>query len=66
MGDNELNKFADMIWTNLNCLRNMNKNREEQMEIIKETLIKVASESRDTGRKQILNYMSDEITKLRV
>ena len=66
MGDNELNKFADMIWTNLNCLRNMNKNREEQMEIIKETLIKVASESRVTGRKQILNYMSDEITKLRV
>ena len=65
MDNNELNRIADLIWTTLNCIDSQDLNRDEQIELIKPIIIECTSSSRKTGRRQILNYLDDELKGLR-
>lgn len=65
MDNNELNRVADLILSKLNSIENENKSREEQLELIKPVLIELSFDQRKLGRTQVLNYMEDEMKKLR-
>ena len=65
MTDNELTQISDLIWCKLNSAESTNKNRSEQIDMIKGVIMITAQEQRKVGRKQILNHIQDEITTLR-
>tara|TARA_X000001316_G_scaffold11976_1_gene5174 strand:- start:359 stop:577 length:219 start_codon:yes stop_codon:yes gene_type:complete len=65
MNNNELNRIVDLIWTTLNSIDNQGLNKNEQIELIKPIIIECASSSRETGRRQILNHLQNEIKGLR-
>ena len=65
MDNNELNRIADLIWSILNSIENEKKTRAEQIALIKPVILDSCMSSRRTGRRQILNYLEDEIKGLR-
>ena len=64
MNDNQLNAYADRIFTNVFCLDAKRKSREELTQIIKKTVIEVYSDAKSVGRRQILNHFKVEIQNI--
>lgn len=64
MNNNELEKQADLIWSILNCKENSDKNKQEQLALIKPVINAIGLSERNIGRNQILNHMSIEIDNL--
>jgi hypothetical protein len=65
MNNNELNAQADLIWSTLNCQKNINKSKSEQIELIQEIIFDISASERSIGRNEILNHISLEIINLR-
>ena len=62
MDNNELNRIADLIVSDLEGRNGLTK--PQKIRLIKPVLIKLSSDSRQIGRTQILNYWKDVIKKL--
>lgn len=60
-----LNAEADHIWSIINSKQNINKSKNEQIEMIEAVLIKLAGDQRDIGRNQIINNIQDQINALK-
>ena len=65
MTNNESKAKANLIWDKLFSIKNENKSKDEQISMIESVIIELAQEQRKVGRTQILNYMQDEVNKLR-
>lgn len=65
MDKNESNQKAELIWSKLFSIKNNDKSKTEQIEMIESIIIEIAQEQRKIGRRQILNYMQDEINHLK-
>lgn len=65
MTNNELLQVSDLIWSKLNSIENQNKDKVEQIEMIKSVIMITAQEQRKVGRNQMLNHLQDEIVSLR-
>ena len=65
MTSNESKAKANLIWDKLFSIKNENKTKDEQLQMIESIIIEMAEEQRKFGRTQILNYMQDEVNKLR-
>ena len=65
MTSNESKTKANLIWDKLFSIKNKNKTKDEQLQMIESVIIEMAQEQRKIGRTQILNYMQDEVNKLR-
>ena len=65
MTSKELKSKANLIWDKLFSIKNENKTKDEQLEMIESVIVEIAKEQQKVGRTQILNYMQDEVNKLR-
>ncbi len=65
MTSNESKEKANLIWDKLFSIKNDGKNKDEQLQMIESVIIEMAQEQQKVGRMQILNYMQDEVNRLR-
>ena len=65
MTSNEAKAKANLIWDKLFSIKNENKSKDEEISMIETVIIELAQEQRKVGRTQILNYMQEEVNKLR-
>jgi hypothetical protein len=64
MNYNELEAKADLVWSTLNSIENVDKSKCEQMNLIKSILLQMAEEQREVGRNQIKNLISETIKSI--
>lgn len=63
--NNEIERNADLIWSSLNSIKNHNKSKKDQLEIIESILHLFYEDSKNLGRLQILNKLTSEINLLK-
>jgi hypothetical protein len=65
MTSNESKAKANLIWDKLFSIKNEDKSKDVQISMIESVIIEIAQEQRKVGRSEILNYMQDEVNRLR-
>jgi len=65
MNDNELNAYADKIFTSFFCTEAKNKSRDELTSIIKKTVIDIYQYGKSIGGNKILNHFQIEIDNIK-
>ncbi len=64
MNNNTLIEKSDLIWSTLNSIDGSKKTKQDQIELIKTIILKIAEDERRIGRMQVLNHFKAEIETL--
>ena len=64
MNQDELKRVSDKIWSDLFCIKNENLTQKEQINIIEKEIIKISTEQRLVGRRQVIKHIEIELNSL--
>jgi hypothetical protein len=61
MNNETLTAKADLIWSTINTIENQNKNKVDQIELIKAVLLDISDEERRIGRLSVIQHIQAQL-----